>query len=138
MDDPCLVGHMDGPGEVCRQLGCETARLRGAGQTVVEAAAVEQLQSDKRQAIRFADVINLQDVRVAKLGDRLGLGREPPELVRMRVAAATNHFQGDQAVEPEMPRLVDYSHPSPAQPLDDLVSGDVGTVGSATTCFRIG
>ena len=77
VDDPGLVRDVDGPGQGHQQLGRRPARLRSAGQPVGEAAALEQLQGDERQAVRFADVVDLDDVGVAEPGDRLGLDREP-------------------------------------------------------------
>ena len=76
VDDAGLVGQLDGSGERRQQLGREPAGLRGTGQAVVQAAAFEQLQGHVRQAVDFADVVNLKDVGVAEPGDRLGLYRE--------------------------------------------------------------
>jgi hypothetical protein len=43
VDDPRLVRDVNGPGQSHHQFGCLVARLRGAGQPVVKAAAAEQL-----------------------------------------------------------------------------------------------
>ena len=76
MDDPGLVGDVDGPGQGAMQLGRRPARLRGACQAVGEAAPLEQLQGDERQAVGLADVVDLDDVGMAEPGDRLGLDAE--------------------------------------------------------------
>ena len=54
-----------------------SARLGIARQAVVEAAPVEQLQRDERQALRLADVVDLDDIGVPEPCDRLGLDPEP-------------------------------------------------------------
>ena len=97
------------------------AGLRISREPIVQAAAVEQLQRDERQAVRLADVVDLDDVRMAQPRDRLGLDPETREVVGPRLAAAANHLHGDQAVQPEVPRLVDDPHPALAQLLEDLV-----------------
>ena len=124
MDDPGLVRDMDGPGQSHHQFGRLLARLGSPRQPVVEAAAIEQLERDERQAGRLADVVDLDDVGVSQPRDRLGLHAEAGQVVGPRLAAAADHLQGDQAVQPEMPRLVDDPHAPFAQPLEDVVAGD--------------
>ena len=53
-----------------------SSRLGRARQPIVEIPAFEQLQRHEGQAVDFADVIDLQDVRVPEPGDRLGLDAE--------------------------------------------------------------
>ena len=49
--------------------------------------------------------------------DRLGLGLEPGEILRARSGAGADHLEGDEPVEPDLPRLVDDPHPpSPSTP----------------------
>ena len=73
-----------------------------------------------------------------ELGNRLGLDGEPDEIVRPRLAAASNHFQGHQAVETNLSRLVDDPHAPLAQTLHDLVTGDVGAIGPRSDPFHRG
>ena len=84
VDDPGLMGGVNGPGQGRHQLGGRNARLRRARQPIVEVPAFEQLQRHERQAVHFADVVNLHDVRVPELGDRLGLDPEAGQLIRPR------------------------------------------------------
>ena len=49
-------------------------------QSIVEVSPVEILQRDERHAVHFADVVDLHDVRVPELGDRLGLDPEAGQL----------------------------------------------------------
>ena len=63
---------------------------------------------------------------------------EPGEVVGPRLAAAADHLQGDQAVEPQLPRLVDDPHAPLAQPLEDVVAGDARAIGPGPAQFRSG
>ena len=94
MDDPGLVGGVDGPGQRHHQLGGLPARLRRAGQAVVEAAALEQLQRDERQAVRLADLVDLDDVGMPEPGDRLGLDAEAGQVLGPRLAARRGSSSG--------------------------------------------
>ena len=60
-----------------------------------------------------------------KLGDRLGLGAEAGQLLRAGIRAGQDHLQGDDAVQAELPRLVDDAHAAVAQHFQDLVAGDL-------------
>ena len=50
-------------------------------QSIVEVPSFEQLQRYERQAVHFADVVDLHDVRVPELGDRLGLDPEAGQVL---------------------------------------------------------
>ena len=70
--------------------------------------------------------IDLDDVRVLQPGDRLGLGQEADGGLGPGVVAGQDHLEGDDAVEPELPGLVDDAHAAAAQLPEDLVAGDLG------------
>ena len=76
-----------------------------------------------------ADVEDLDDVRVAEPGHRLGLDLEPGEMVGP--ADLDHHLEGDQAVQLPVACLVDHAHPAPAQPAQDLISVDPDRLGLA-------
>ncbi len=124
MDDPRLVRDVDGPGQGDHELRGLSSRLRIARQSLVEGTAVEQLQRDERQASRLADVVDLDDVVMSQPRDRLGLDPEAGEIIGSCLATASDHLQGDQAIQPQVPRLVDHPHPTLAQPLQDVVAVD--------------
>ena len=64
MDDPGLMGGVDGSSQRGHQFGPRSSRLGRARKSIVETAAFEQLERHERQAVYFADIINLQDVRM--------------------------------------------------------------------------
>ncbi len=85
------VGH--GPCQGGHQLGGGARRPGGAVQPVGQAAALDQLQGEVRQAVALADLVNLHDIRVLQARDGLGLGAEARQLVRPRVAAGEDHLE---------------------------------------------
>ena len=89
------------------------ARLRCACQPISEVPPFEEFQRHERHAIHFTDVVNLHNVGVAKLGDRLGLDPEAGHLARPGMAPGDDHLDRDQAIQALMSGLIDDSH-SPA------------------------
>ena len=71
----------------------------------------------------LADLVDLHDVGVLQSGDRLRLDAEPLPLRGAGISAAQDHFQGDDAVEADLPGLVNDAHAAAVQLLQDLVAG---------------
>ena len=84
----------------------------------------------------LADLEDLDDVGVFDRGDRLGFRLEPNEILGPRAGAGPDHLQGDEPVEPLLARLVDDPHPTRAQHLQDLVTGDVRPCIDRAVCRR--
>ncbi len=133
MDDPGLMGGVDGSSERGHQFGTRSSRLGRAGKSIVETAAFEQLERHEGQAVYFADIINLQDVRMPYPGDRLGLDAESGQKIRIRVAPADDHLEGNQAIQANLAGLVDDPHPSLAERLEELVAGNLREIGPAAS-----
>ena len=135
MDDPRARGRPEWPSP-----GWPAARRPArpgcgrAGQPVGEDRSLEQLQRDERQAVHLADVVNLDDVGVAELGDGLGLDPEAGEVVGAGLAAAPDHLDGDQAVQAHLPGLVDDAHPPSTELLQELVAGDRWAARTGSAC----
>jgi hypothetical protein len=129
VDDAGLVGGVHGPGQRLAELGGLAGWQRGAGELPVQAAAGHELQGEVRPAVGLADLVDLHDVGVLKAGDGLGLGAEAGQFVGAGVGAGQDHLEGDQAVQAEVPGLVDDAHAAPAQFPEELVAGDDGAVG---------
>ena len=70
------------------------------------------------------------------LGDGLGLDVEPGELVGRGVRPGQDHLQRDQAVEPDVPGLVDHAHAAPADLLEELIADRPGRPGAARAVGR--
>ena len=86
VDDPGLVGGVDGAGEGLDQRG-GLARGHGLlGQPLGEAAAFGEFEREIRPIVVLADGVDGDDVRMTEPGDGVGLGLEPVELIRGGVA----------------------------------------------------
>ncbi len=126
MDDALRVREVDGAGELFDEVGGDGGRLRLAGDAPGETAALDEFQREIRQAVVFADLVNLHDVRVAQPGDGAGLAVEARQLRLVSVGAGENHLERDQAVEGQLPRLVDDAHAAAADLFEDRVAGNDG------------
>ena len=86
-----------------------------------QSAAVDKLKREIGKPVAFADLVNLDDVRMVKPGDGLSLFPEPVEVFRKRMRPGQDHLQGDKAVQPRLSSLVDNSHSATAEFTENLV-----------------
>jgi hypothetical protein len=124
VEDAALVGVVDRPGERLHQPGRARRRQGRAVEFLVEAAAVRVLHDKERPAGGFADLVDLDDVRVLQAGRRLGLDLEPGPFLGPGVGARQDHLQGRQAVEARLPGPVDDAHAAAAHHVEHLVARD--------------
>ena len=122
---PFLMGIVHRPGQGLDQGGGLGGRLGRAAQLLLEAAALEQFQGKVGLAVVVADLVDLDEVGVLKLGHRPRLGQEPRQVhvSRGQVPARPDHLQGHQALELKVAGLVDDAHAPLAQLAEDLVAG---------------
>ena len=136
MDDPRVVGGLNGPGQRDQQLGGLPAGLGRAVQAIGQRSPLEELERDERQVVDLADLVDLDDVGMAELGDGLGLDAEPGEVVGPGLLPAADHLHRDHAVQPGLAGQVDHAHAPLAELLQELVAGDRGPVGGAVASRR--
>ena len=125
VDDPARVGfgHRAAQGHHHRRRHAWC--LRPAVDELGEAAPGDEFQGEVRQAVVVAVLVDLDDPRVLDPGDGAGLDVEPGDLVVRGVGPGQDHLQGDQAIEPDVPGLVDDAHAAAADLGEDLVARDV-------------
>ena len=138
VDDPPAMGHVHGPGQRLDDPRRVLDGLRFAGDPLGQAASLEELQREIRQAVVLADLEDLDDVGVVDGSDGAGLGLEAGQVVWLCTGAGLDHLQRDQALEPEMPRLVHDPHAAGAQHAQDLVARDAGPFAVLATASRSG
>ena len=124
MHDAGLVRRVHGGCERGHQLGRRAARLGGAAQAVGEASPLEPFERHEGAAVGLAEIIDLDDVGMAEAGDGLGLDQEPGALLRPGVLPFADHLQGDDPVEPAVPRPVDDAHAAPGDLTEQFVITD--------------
>ncbi len=124
VDDPALVGGLDGLGYRGHQGGGLAGRLRRARHHLGQAAALDEFHGEVRPAVQVADLVDLHDVRMAQAGHGFRLAQKALQLLRPGGGAGQEHFQGDGAVEAQVPRLVDDAHAAAAQHPLHLMAAD--------------
>ncbi len=85
-----------------------------------EIRAVHVLHDDVVQAAGFAEVVNVDDVWVIELRERAGFAAEARDEVRRERIDRRQDFQGDDAVEVPLARLVDDAHAAAPEHFQDL------------------
>ncbi len=125
MDDAAPMGALHRLGQDANDLRGLARFLRDAGHLVGETAAVHVLQRKIGVAVLFADFVDLNDVRVLELGDRLGLRLEPRHGAGSRDAGRADHLDRHNAVQPRLPGLVDDPHAAAAELPEELVARDL-------------
>ena len=126
MDDALAVGLGDAARHGFDQLGGPLRRPGRAVETPVQAAAVDVLQLEERQAVGLADVVDLHDVGVLQPGDGLRFGQEADGGLDAGMGAGQDHLQDAWSVQEDLSAAVDDAHAAAAQLAQDLVAGDGG------------
>ncbi len=129
VNDALLMRVVDGAGQGLGQLGGGPSGLRHAVDVVRQGAAFHKFHGEKGAVLVAAHLENLHDIRMTHLGNGLGFIQEAHELLGPGIFAGQYHLQGDEAVERQLPRLVDDAHAAPAQLLEDLIAGYLGRGG---------
>jgi hypothetical protein len=121
VDDALLMGVVHGPGERLDQ----DRRLRSRGRLTAgglgQAAAVDQLHREVRQAVVFADFVDLNNVGMVQTGHRFRLGLEAGADLCGRVLARQDHLERNEPIQATLPGLVHHGHAAVAQFPQDLV-----------------
>src|SRR2546430_3766224 len=101
MDDAALMSEIDRLSQSGDERGGFPKREQVAAQGPGEADPFNQLHGEKRPALVFADLVNLHDVRVLKLGDGFSLGAEAGQ-GRGISRRVLEHLEADHALETEL------------------------------------
>ena len=124
MDDPPAVRLGDGPRQGLDQPGRPFGRPGGAVELLRQAAPLQVFELEIGPVVVVAEAVDLDDVGMAQLRDRLGLGEEANGRLVTGVFTRQDHLERDDAVELDLAGLVDDSHAAAAQHAFDLVAGD--------------
>ena len=89
---------------------------------LVEAASLHELQRKKGPTFVLAGLVNLHDVGMKQLGNGFRLGAKPRQADLTNMCSRQDHLQGDQALQPTVPGLVDDAHAAPAEFFQDVVT----------------
>ena len=119
--DPALVGRADGVGDRDREIeesfGIQPLRRDDLSQ----GGALDVLHAEERNAIRFLDSVDGDDIGVIEGGHRLGLAPESLESIRVRGHLGGENLDRDISIELGVAGQPDLTHPAFAELAEDLV-----------------
>ncbi len=138
MDDAHRMGIIQGAGDLGDQGGRFAKGQPPHLQKVLERHALHKLGHDHGQAVKRLDVVDDDDVRMAKLGGGAGLALETLAFFLVGQEAGVRDLEGDDAVELGIARLPDGAEAAQAKALEELefaerlhAAGGVGVAGIA-------
>jgi hypothetical protein len=120
VQDAALMGVMHRP----RHRGDELDRRTLLGEVLDaprQRTAVDQFHAEEGLAVLFADLVNGHDVGVIEVGCLFRLGAKPLPVRRRSEVASQDHLQGHDAVEADLPSLVDNAHAAAGDLFEQLV-----------------
>ncbi len=129
MDDPDLVGLGEALGDLRRDREEAAQRQRPRGEELAQRLSLDQLHRDEERAVRLADVVDGQDVRVIQRGGRAGLLLEARAGLAIAGDVGGKDLDGDLPAEPGVASEVDLPHSSGAERGADLVGTEPASGG---------
>ncbi len=137
VNDPLLVGVVEALADLDhdRQLVLDQQALAG-GDQLAQFAALQEFHDDVELALLLTHVVDGHDVGVVEAGTGLGLAEESRADFLGDVDVVGDDLEGHQTVQLGVAGLVDYAHPPPAYPLEDLILPDLSN--HADRCLGAG
>src|ERR1700751_6243305 len=89
----------------------------------IETVPLEILHDQVGIAAPVAEFVDGDNIRVLKARGRLGLAEEAANQLRI-VPHATGHFDSDESTEVRVLALINHTHPTSTQNLDNVVLAD--------------
>ena len=129
VQDAALMGVVDGAGDRDQQPYAGPRVPPQARQVLGEVSPLDQLHAVIMLPFVDADFVDGHDVGVIEASRGLRLGVESIHVGRRSQAVGEDHFEGDQAVQAQLPRLVDDAHAAAGDLLQQLVITDVADGG---------
>ena len=115
----------DGLDERCSALH----RQRPIADEVGEILTLDVVHREVVVAFVFADFVDGHNVRMLQFGGGFGFGLETLDEFLAGVGTGQNHFQGDDAVEARLPRLIHDTHAAVGDFFEQLVVAEVANLG---------
>ncbi len=125
MQNPALVGVMDGPGDGRHQPRGRAQVARVTLDVRGQIAAVDELHAEIVLALVFADLVDWHDVGMVEVGGGFGFEAKTLEVGGRGQTPGANHLERQHAVQAELPGLVHNAHASLGDHLEQLVIAEV-------------
>ena len=91
---------------------------------MLERHAIQKLHGDEGLPVLLANVVNGADVGMIQSRGRLGFALKARQSLRILGDIVGKELQRDEAMQPRVFRLIDDTHATAAQLLNDLIMGD--------------
>jgi hypothetical protein len=124
VDDPGRVRRVQCVGNLDRQRQDDLGLHRTAADAVFQRQAVQVLHHDEHSPLLVVNFVDGANVRMIQRRGRLCLALEAGESLCVFGDFIGKKFQSDEAMQPHILGLVDDSHSSTTEPLDDAVVRD--------------
>src|SRR5262249_54306833 len=124
MNDSLAVCSVERVGDFDRQREKQVQLHRLAVDQVLQRLAREALHHDEEVAIMLADLVDSADIGVIQSRCGAGLAAEALKSLGVVGRIVGKKFEGDEAAERGVLGLVDDTHPTAAEKLNDAVMGD--------------
>ncbi len=122
VDDPRLVSRMDGPRQGADERRRRAGTLGRSAESLRQIAALGVLHHEIGPGRPAADLVDLDDVRVLEAGDRLGLGAESRDDIRVEAGCGVDRLESDHSPQSVLPGLIDDAHSPSADLFKDRVT----------------
>ena len=137
MHDPLPVGLVERVGDLDAEAQDLLERERALSDSVREHFALQVLHDEIVGTGLAANIVERADVRMRKLRDGLRFTLEALAHVGRSGEVVGKDFDGDRAVEPSIPRPVDFAHAARSHGRLDLVRSEAPADGEAHGLQRI-
>ncbi len=121
MNDAPLMRVMNGSGNLLHQFDRLTRWQRASGQSFAKTSPRHEAHRVVATARVLANFVNWHNPRVIEIRRGLGFGAKPLDFLRRGQLPRQNHLQRDAAIQADLPRLVDSSHPASADLFQQFV-----------------
>ena len=126
MDDPVLMGFFERLGDLLRDVDRFVDGNRPTFEPRGEILALDQLEHQKRLAVRFLEAVDGGDVRVVERGEQVRLALETREALGILRDCVGKDLDGYVTTEVLIRGAIDLSHPAFADLGGDPVVGKAG------------
>jgi len=119
MDDAFGVSRIDGIADLDSEIENPLNRERLTMDVLAESLAIDELHGDEGDIVLLADVVDGADARMVESGRGVRFAAKAFQSLRVLSHAIGQEFQRDGTVQPSVDGLVDDTHSSSTEFLQD-------------------
>ena len=132
------MSESNGSREFHRKIGSFARRQGPFRQSVGQTRPLNKPHREERLPLVLTDLEDGHDTGMIKVGSRLCLRAKSLDILFTRVLSRQDHFQCDDAVEADLPGLVNHAHSATGDFFEQFVVAEVAYVGARLWSFPAG